>query len=164
LQQELNFRLTNELDETALWELIQPIIRTGGSYVFSPDSSREKMMGYWLNSDKKTYLAELEGELVGTFYIRENQPDLGNHICNAGFMVGQNHGRKGIGRAMGQFALEEARRLGYQAMQFNFVLESNVYAVRLWKNLGFEVLGKIPEAYRHPELGLVSALIMYQKL
>jgi GNAT superfamily N-acetyltransferase len=161
---ELTFRLANELDGSSLWELIKPIIRKGGTYVFLPNSSRDKMMNYWLNSDKKTYIAELEGEIVGTFYIKNNQPDLGDHICNAGFMVTQNQEGKGIGKEMGKFALSEAKRLGYQAMQFNFVLESNVHAVKLWKSLGFEILGKIPEAYRHPELGLVSALILYQRL
>lgn len=151
-------------DESILWEIIQPIIRAGGTYVFAQESSKEKMIGYWINPDKYTYIAEWEGVIVGTFYIKANQPDLGDHICNAGFMVSKDYSRKGFGRALGEFALKEAKVLGFKAMQFNFVVETNSRAVRLWKNLGFEVIGKIPEAYRHPELGLVSALIMYRKL
>lgn len=161
---QLTFRKANPKDEQSLWALIEPIIRQGGTYVFAPDSSREKMMAYWLNEDKHTYVADWEGNLVGTLYIKANQPDLGDHICNAGFMVSSKFGGKGFGKMMGEFALEEAKKLGFQAMQFNFVIESNLHAVRLWKNLGFEEIGKIPEAYRHPELGLVPALILYKKL
>lgn len=121
-------------------------------------------MNYWINPDKRTYVAVSDGELVGTFYLKANQPDLGDHICNAGFMVSDQAKGKGVGRSMGLFALEEARRLGFQAMQFNFVIKTNVPALRLWLDLGFAIIGEIPEAYRHPDLGLVPAVIMYQKL
>jgi GNAT superfamily N-acetyltransferase len=161
---EISFRKAQEEDKDSLWQLIQPIIRKGGTYVFDPQISEESMMEYWLNSDKKTFVAESDGEILGTFYIKPNQPDLGNHVCNAGFMVSQKASGKGLGKAMGKFALEEARRLGYLGMQFNFVIKTNENAVKLWKSLGFEVIGEIPEAYRHPQLGLVPALIMYQKL
>lgn len=160
----LSFRKANPTDEPLLLDLIQPIIRKGGTYVFYTDSSREKMMSYWLNKDKQTYVVEWEGAVVGTLYLKANQPDLGDHICNAGFMVSLDHGGKGFGRSMGEFALAEAKKLGYQAMQFNFVIESNINAVKLWRNLGFQEIGKIPEAYRHPELGLIPALILYRKL
>jgi GNAT superfamily N-acetyltransferase len=160
----INFRNAIQTDRQSLWQIIQPVIRQGGTYVFSPDSGEEKMMDYWLGSDKQTYVAEIEGKIVGTFYIKDNQPDLGNHVCNAGFIVDPNATGKGIGRRMGLFALAEAKRLGYQAMQFNFVVSTNTHAVQLWKSLGFAIIGEIPEAYRHPELGLVSALVMYQKL
>ncbi|MFL0683490.1 MAG: GNAT family N-acetyltransferase [Algoriphagus aquaeductus] len=161
---EISFRKAQEEDKDSLWQLIQPIIRKGGTYVFDPQISEESMMKYWLNSDKKTFVAESDGEILGTFYIKPNQPDLGNHICNAGFMVSEKASGKGLGKAMGKFALGEARRLGYLGMQFNFVIKTNENAVKLWKSLGFEVIGEIPEAYRHPQLGLVPALIMYQKL
>lgn len=158
------FRRAGPRDEELLWEIIRPIIRAGGTYVFDPASSRESMMSYWLGSDKNTYVAEGDEEILGTFYIKANQPDLGNHICNAGFMVLDKVAGRGIGKAMGRFALEEAKRLGYLGMQFNFVIKTNEKAVNLWKSLGFKVIGEIPEAYRHPKLGLVPALIMYQKL
>lgn len=160
----LLIRKACEEDQESLWEILCPIIRAGGTYVFDPKSSKEKMLDYWLNEDKITYVAELEGEILGTFYLKANQPDLGNHICNAGFMVSEKASGKGIGKAMGKFALLEAKNLGFEAMQFNFVIKTNEKAVLLWKSLGFEVIGEIPAAYRHPELGLVPALIMYQKL
>jgi len=160
----LLIRKANKEDQDSLWEIICPIIRTGGTYVFDPNSCKEKMMNYWLNDDKLTYAAEIEGAILGTFYLKANQPDLGNHICNAGFMVSEKASGKGIGKAMGKFALLEAKRLGFEAMQFNFVIKTNEKAVVLWESLGFEVIGEIPEAYRHPQLGPVPALIMYQKL
>ena len=160
----LTFRRALPSDESGLWDLIQPIVRKGGTYVFATDSSRKKMMNYWLQNDKHTYVAEWDEKLVGTFYIKANQPDLGDHICNAGFMVSAQFGGKGFGKILGEFAMEEAKKLGFQAMQFNFVIESNVHAVRLWKSLGFREIGKVPEAYRHPDLGLVSALVLYRKL
>lgn len=161
---QINFRKATLADRHALWQIIQPVIRQGGTYVFSPESDEDKIMGYWLGRDKHTYVAEIEGKIVGTFFIKDNQPDLGNHICNAGFIVDPNTTGQGIGRQMGLFALNEAKRLGYQAMQFNFVVSTNTHAVRLWQSLGFQVIGEVPDAYRHPELGFVSALVMYQKL
>ena len=160
----LSIRKADSQDQDTLWEIICPIIRTGGTYVFDPNSGKEKMLDYWLNDDKVTYIAEIGGVILGTFYLKANQPDLGNHVCNAGFMVSEKASGKGIGKAMGKFAMLEAKRLGFEAMQFNFVIKTNEKAVVLWKSLGFEVIGEIPEAYRHPLLGLVPALIMYQKL
>ncbi|GMQ27861.1 GNAT family N-acetyltransferase [Algoriphagus confluentis] len=161
---DLEIRKATWADEESLWGVIQPIIRAGGTYVFAPDSSREKIMGYWLGEDKLTYIAWMNGERVGTFYLKANQPDLGDHICNAGFMVDPKQKGKGIGRFLGQFALNEAKSLGYQAMQYNFVISTNLSAVKLWKSLGFVIIGEIPEAYRHPEQGLVSALLFFKKL
>lgn len=160
----ISIRIATEKDQDSLWEILSPIIRAGGTYVFDPESSREKMLDYWTNKDKMTYVAEQNGLILGTFYLKANQPDLGSHVCNAGFMVADHASGKGIGKAMGKFALLEAKRLGFEAMQFNFVIKTNEKAVTLWKSLGFEVIGEVPEAYRHPQLGLVPALIMYQKL
>lgn len=160
----LSIRKADSRDQDTLWEIICPIIRTGGTYVFDSNSGKEKMLDYWLSNDKITYVAEIEGAILGTFYLKANQPDLGNHVCNAGFMVSENASGKGIGKVMGKFALLEAKKLGFEAMQFNFVIKTNEKAVLLWKSLGFEVVGEIPAAYRHPQLGLVPALIMYQKL
>jgi L-amino acid N-acyltransferase YncA len=160
----LNIRKATFSDHEAIWEVLEPIIRRGGTYVFSTESTKTEMMEYWMNPDKMTYVAEEKGFVLGSFYLRPNQPDFGDHICNAGFMVNSSAQGKGIGRKMGEFAMEEARRLGFRAMQFNFVIKTNEPAVKLWKSLGFQVIGEIPSAYRHPQLGVVPALIMYQQL
>jgi ribosomal protein S18 acetylase RimI-like enzyme len=160
----LEIRKAVEADKPQVWEIIKSVISTGDTYVFSPDSPEEKMLAYWFAADRKTYVALRENKILGTFFLKDNQPDLGSHIANAGYMVAPEAKGKRIGRAMAEFSLEEARRLGYQAMQFNFVVKSNEVAVKLWMNLGFEIIGEIPEAFHHAENGLTNALIMYRKL
>ncbi len=98
------------------------------------------------------------------FFMTYNQKGLGNHIANAGYMVRPSLQIKGIGRSMCEFSLTEAKRLGYKAMQFNVVVKTNEKAVHLWKSLGFQIIGEIPEAFQHSELGFVNAFIMYKKL
>jgi RimJ/RimL family protein N-acetyltransferase len=99
----LNFRLASPVDSESLWIIIEPIIREGSTYVFYPDSSPEKMLGYWMDADKETYVAEMNGEVVGTFYLKANQPDRGSHVVNAGYMVSPNVAGKGIGKAMAEW-------------------------------------------------------------
>jgi ribosomal protein S18 acetylase RimI-like enzyme len=160
----LNFRLATQSDLHSLWEIIEPIIREGNTYVFSPDSSREKMLGYWMAADRETYVAEADGEVVGTFYLKANQPDRGSHVVNAGYMVSPLVAGKGIGKAMAEFSFLEAKRLGFLAMQFNYVVKSNTAAVGLWQKLGFEIVGEIPEAFAHSRTRLSTVLVMYRKL
>ncbi|MBX7173963.1 MAG: GNAT family N-acetyltransferase [Pyrinomonadaceae bacterium] len=160
----LEIRKAKETDKEAVWEIIQAIISTGDTYVFAPDSPKEKMLEYWFGADKETYVAVLDNQILGSFYLKANQPDLGSHIANAGYMVSPNAKGKGIGRKMAEFSLPEAKRLGFKAIQFNFVVKSNEIAVKLWLSLGFEIIGEIPEAFQHQDLGLVNALIMYRKL
>jgi ribosomal protein S18 acetylase RimI-like enzyme len=160
----ITIREYNEADKEQIWEIIKPIIRKGDTYIFAPDSSREKMLDYWCGADKKTYVAVSDQKILGTFFIKENQPDLGSHICNAGYMVASDARGKGIGRRMAEFSLDEAKRSGFSAMQFNFVVKSNKKAIELWHKLGFEIIGEIPDAYNHLEKGLVNAYVMYRKL
>ncbi|MDQ3799188.1 MAG: GNAT family N-acetyltransferase [Acidobacteriota bacterium] len=160
----LEIRKAAVADKTRIWEIIKSVISTGDTYVFAPDSSRKKMLAYWFAADKKTYVALWENEIVGTFYLKDNQPDLGSHVANAGYMVAPEAKGKRVGRAMAEFSLDEAKKLGYQAMQFNFVVKSNEIAVKLWLDLGFEIIGEIPEAFNHAELGLTNAYLMYRKL
>lgn len=177
----LEIRQANESDREEIWGIIKSVIAGGDSYAFAPVTPREQMLEFWCGADKKTYVAvecgqparagilddesqRLHGSIVGTFFLKANQPDLGAHICNAGYMVAPAAQGKRVGRAMAEFSLEEARRLGYTAMQFNFVVKSNEIAVRLWQKLGFEIIGEIPEAFNHAQNGLTNALIMYRKL
>ena len=160
----LEIRKAQETNKSAVWKIIKFIISTGDTYLFYPNTSREKMLDYWFGADKMTYVARWENKFVGTFFLKDNQPDLGSHIVNAGYMVAPEAKGKGIGRKMAEFSLREAKRLGYKAMQFNFVVKSNEIAVKLWLALGFEIIGEIPEAFQHKENGLTNALIMYRKL
>lgn len=160
----LSLRKAKSEDYSGIWKVLEPVIREGTTYVFSPDSSEKKMMDYWLADDKHTYVAELEGEIVGTFYLKANQPDRGSHVVNAGYMVSPKSAGKGIGKAMAEFSFEEAKQLGFTAMQFNYVVKSNTSAVALWKKMGFEIVGEIPEAFDHPVFGPTNVFVMYRKL
>lgn len=164
MNSSLSARIATDKDEKALWGILEPMVRKGGTYVFSLDKTKESMMGYWMGTDKTTFVVENEGVVVGTFYLKANQEGLGDHICNAGFVVSRDAEGQGVGRWMGEYAQEAAKSREFLAMQFNFVIQSNQKAVHLWKSLGFSVIGEIPEAYRHPNLGLVSAFIFYKKL
>jgi ribosomal protein S18 acetylase RimI-like enzyme len=151
-------------DHDEIWTIIEEVISKGDSYVFDPDSSKEKLLNYWCGQNNHVYVATDDGKIAGTFIIRDNQPDLGSHIANAGYMVSEKAAGKGIGKKMGEFSLDEARRLGYKAMQFNFVVKTNTRAVGLWQRLGFNIIGEIPEAFNHRQYGLTNAYIMYRKL
>ena len=161
---KIGIRKAIEADEDAIWLILQQVISKGDSFAFDPNTPKEKMMAYWMESEKHTYVAILDDMIVGSFFIKANQPGLGSHIANAGYMTSPLASGKGIGKAMGQFSLEEAKRLGYQAMQFNIVVKSNERAVRLWQSLGFKIIGEIPEAFNHQSLGMTNAYIMYQRL
>jgi len=151
-------------DAGKIWDIIKQVIATGDTYVFDPASSKETMLGFWYGQDKHTYVALLNGEVVGTFFIKDNQPDLGSHVANAGYMTSPQASGQGIGKKMGEFSLEEARRIGYKAMQFNIVVKSNTRAVQLWQKLGFSIIGEIPDAFNHKRDGLTNAYIMHRKL
>ncbi len=151
-------------DAHQIWSIIHSVISSGDTYVFDPESSKEKMLAYWYGPEKQTYVTILNNSIVGTLIITNNQPDLGSHIANASYMTLPSASGQGIGKAMGEFSLEEAKRLGYKAMQFNIVVKSNDRAVRLWKKLGFEIVGEIPEAFNHIKNGLTNTYIMYRKL
>ena len=151
-------------DREAVWDIIRQVIAGGDTYVFAPDTPRDEMLDYWFAPDKYVYVVESDGKILGTMWLKANQPGLGSHVANAAYMVSPDAKGKGVGKAMGEFSLEEARRLGFTAMQFNFVVKSNDVAVKLWKSLGFEVIGEIPDAFQHSANGLTNAYVMYRKL
>lgn len=160
----MEFRKAENKDRDAIWEILLAVNSGGDAFAFSPTIDRNDMLNYWLSADKHTYVAVLDGKVVGTFFMKENQPGLGSHVANAGYAVSLAARGKGVGRAMGEFSLKEARHLGYSAMQFNLVIKKNESAVKLWKSLGFVVIGEIPDAFKHSKLGLVNAYMMYRKL
>jgi GNAT superfamily N-acetyltransferase len=79
-------------------------------------------------------------------------------------MVDPEGRSRGVGRALGERALEWAKEAGFRSMQFNAVVETNVAAVALWTSLGFEVIGTVPEAFDHRTNGLVGMHVMYRTL
>ena len=160
----IEIRKADATDHADVWQIIEAVIAGGDTYVFEPDTPEAEMIEYWFAPDKHTYVATHDAKVVGTFWLKANQPGLGSHVANAAYMVSPTTRRLGIGRRMAEFSLDEARRLGFTAMQFNFVVKSNSRAVNLWQELGFEIIGEIPDAFAHSVHGMTNAYIMYRKL
>jgi GNAT superfamily N-acetyltransferase len=160
----MEIRQAIESDKPGVWAIIRAVIATGDSYAFDPQATEKEMMEYWFGPGKFTYVAIENNEIHGSYVMRPNQPGLGNHVANAGYMVAPNHQGKGLGKKMGEHSLQEAKKLGFKAMQFNFVVKSNQVAVRLWLSLGFQIAGEIPNAFRHSKLGLTNVYILYKDL
>jgi L-amino acid N-acyltransferase YncA len=159
-----NIRSATDADHDAIWAIFHDVVAPGDTYTFDPLISREEALAYWFRPDTHTYVAEENGTIVGTYVLRPNRPSLGAHVSNASFMVAPPAQGRGIGRAMGEHCLSEARRLGYRAMQFNFVVSTNDGAVRLWQKLGFKIVGTLPGAFRHSSKGFVDAYVMFRNL
>jgi len=160
----LTIRDATDRDRDAIWEIFRATVAPGDSFVYDPNTPRDEAEAYWFAKGTRTYVAEQDGKVVGSYILRPNRPGLGNHVSNAGFMVAPAARRFGVGLAMGEHALAEARRLGYSAMQFNFVISTNETAVRLWQRLGFRIVGTLPGAFRHSRKGSVDAYVMYRVL
>nr|WP_315380474.1 GNAT family N-acetyltransferase [uncultured Sphingomonas sp.] len=157
-------RLAVPEDGAAIWAILEPVLRAGETYALDRDLSREAALAYWLGPDRESFVAEAEGRVLGTYYLRANQAGGGAHVANCGYATHPEARSRGIARAMAEHSFAEARARGFRAMQFNFVVSSNAPAVRLWHALGFETIGRAPEAFDHPALGMVDALILYRRL
>jgi L-amino acid N-acyltransferase YncA len=160
----MKIRMATRADSDAIWEIFHEVVAVGDTYALDPHLSREEALSYWFEADMQTYVAEDAGRAVGTYILRPNQSGGGSHVANAAFMVAPDARGHGIGRAMGEHCLKEARRLSFRAMQFNFVVSTNESAIRLWKQLGFKIVGTLPDAFRHPEKGYVDVYVMYRSL
>jgi L-amino acid N-acyltransferase YncA len=160
----MKIRAAAEADRAAIWKIFHEVVAAGDTYAFDPDMSREEALAYWFSVDTRTYVADSTVGVVGTYILRPNQAGGGSHVANAAFMVAPEARGQGIGRAMGEHCLSEARRLGFRAMQFNFVVSTNESAVRLWQQLGFKIVGTLPGAFCHPENGYVDVYVMYCSL
>jgi L-amino acid N-acyltransferase YncA len=161
----MRIRPASRADEDGIWNIFFAVVAPGDTYAFDPQTPREEAMAYWFRPDTHTYVAESDdGTVVGTYILKPNQPALGSHVANAGFMVSPAARGSGVGRRMGEHCLAEARRLGFRAMQFNFVVSTNEAAVRLWQQLGFQIVGTLPGAFRHARHGFVDAYVMFKAL
>jgi L-amino acid N-acyltransferase YncA len=162
----MTIRPAHDADWDRMRAIFYAVIATGTSYVFAPDTSDDDARAYWLGPGISTWVAEDEGDgrILGMYKLIPNRRDRGSHIGNASFMVDPNSQGRRVGETLGRHCLHKAKRAGFLAIQYNFVVSTNTAAVRLWRKLGFEIVGTLPKAFRHEELGLVDVYVMHRPL
>ena len=166
----LTIRPGTNADHAAIWEIFREVIAAGETYPLDPGISRQDALAYWFQNAAHVYIVDglkpsslqRGKKVVGSYTLHRNQSGGGAHVANAAFIVSADARGQGIGRAMGEHCLNEARRLGFHAMQFNFVVSTNQAAVKLWQDLGMKIVGTLPGAFKHPSRGYVDAYVMYQ--
>ena len=152
-------------DWPGLWALREPVFRAGETFPHDPAITEAEAQLAWVEQSQAVMVAvDATCALVGTYYLRPNSLALGAHVANAGYVVAKHCRRQGIGSRLCQHSLQAARRLGFRAMQFNLVVSTNSAGLRCWQRNGFQVVGTLPEAFRHKQLGYVDALVMIQPL
>jgi len=161
---EIEIRRATESDREAILQIFHEVVAGGDTYAIDPQITREDALAYWFGPRMNTYVAVQDRHVLGTYILKPNHDGGGAHVANAAFMVPAVARGQGVGRAMAEHSLIEARRLGFRAMQFNFVVSTNESAVRLWKSLGFEIVGTLPKAFRHPAKGYIDVYVMFQDL
>jgi ribosomal protein S18 acetylase RimI-like enzyme len=144
--------------------MLEPVIRAGETYALPRDMSDSEAIAFWTGEGREAFVADDDGLILGTYYLRPNQMGGGSHICNAGYMVAAETRGGGVATAMCRDSWERARDRGYRGMQFNFVVSTNTHAIALWRRLGFCEIGRVPGGFAHPARGFVDALILYREL
>jgi ribosomal protein S18 acetylase RimI-like enzyme len=168
----VEIRIASEADHDAIWEIFHEVIAAEETYPIDPDISRKDALAYWFQPGANAYVAEQrlrsggkqKKQIVGSYTVHPNQSGGGAHVANAAFIVAKQARGQGIGCALGEHCLKEARRLGFRAMQFNFVISTNEPAVKLWQDLGMKIVGTLPGAFRHPQKGYVDVYVMFRSL
>lgn len=160
----MNIREARPEDFDGIWPIFHEIVAAGETYVYERDTGKAAAYELWMVHPRQTFVAEDDGEILGSYFIKTNQPGPGSHVCNCGYMVASRARGKGLATLMCLHSQDVAREMGYKAMQFNFVVESNEGAIRLWEKLGFAIVGTMPGAFAHPTLGYVAAHVMYKWL
>lgn len=152
-------------DWPSLWPLLHSTFSTGDTYAYSPDSTEAEIHKVWIEAPLATYVATSdEGTILGTYKLQPNQPGLGSHVSNCGYVVAPGARGQGIASAMCEHSQIQAVALGFRSMQFNLVVSTNTVAVRLWQKHGFVIVGTLPGAFQHKTLGYVDAHVMFKEL
>lgn len=157
-------REANEEEFEGIWPIFQEVVSAGDTYGYPQHTTKAEGKRLWMDVPRKTFIAEFEREILGTYYIKTNQSGPGSHVCNCGYMVPASARGQGVATAMCEHSQKIAVELGYAAMQFNFVASSNEGAIRLWQRMGFETVGRLTRAFNHPTRGYIDALVMYKWL
>lgn len=152
-------------DWPSVWPIFREVVAAGETYAYDPDWSSGEARAAWVEAPPGHTVVACDGpRVLGTAKMGPNRPGRGSHVSTASFMVAGEARGLGVGRALGDYAISWARESGYAAMQFNAVVETNHAAVRLWRSLGFDIIGTVPEAFEHPTLGRVGLHVMHRFL
>lgn len=161
----LEIRAFESRDWPAVWAILRAAIVKGDTYTFAPDAGEAEIRRAWVESPVGCFVAGDEaGEVVGTYFIRANQTGHGDHVGNCGYVVAEAARGRGVASQLCEHSQQIARGLGFLALQFNFVVSTNVGALRLWQRHGFDIVGTLPRAFRHPQAGLVDVHVLYKWL
>ncbi len=160
----MEIRLATSDDYEAIWAILSPVIRAGETYALPRDMAKEEALAFWTGADRRTFVAEEDGQLAGTYFLRANQAGGGKHVANCGYATAAHATGRGVARRMCEHSLDFARSSGFRAMQFNFVISTNERALQLWERLGFSQVGRLPLAFHSPSHGFVDAIVMYRSL
>lgn len=152
----------NDIDQ--IWEIFSKVIKNGDSFVFDPNTPREDLKKHWIADYMETFVLEENNIILGSYFIKPNQVDLGSHIANCGYMTNPEERGKGIGGKLCEHSIKIAKERNYEGMQFNIVVSTNNVAVELWKKYGFEIIGITPRGFKHSKLGFVDTYIMFKDL
>ncbi len=153
-------------DFEEIYSIFQKILREGATYSYTAEEmTPERSLAYWMSAPGTyCYVADVDGKIAAMAALRPNRTGRGSHVANASFIVDEPYRGKGIGRALGEHVLSEAKKQNYQAMQFNFVVSTNDVAVKRWQSLGFNIVGTLPKGYQHATQGLVDVYVMHKFL
>lgn len=161
---ELHIREIGGDEFDLAWPIFREVVSSGETYAYPADLVQEAACAMWTDASARCFIAESDGHVVGCYRLAPNQMGPGSHVANGSYMVAPDARGQGIGAALCAHSLEEAKRSGFLAMQFNIVVSTNTSAVRLWQRHGFAIVGTLPNAFRHPQHGLVDAYVMYRAL
>lgn len=160
----MQIRKAYKSDFENIYPMLREVFDKGDTYVFQENLSRNEIYDVWMKKNQYVFVAVDEGKILGTYYIKTNQPGRGSHVCNAGYIVSTAARGKGLGKEMCLHSIEEAKKLGYKAMQFNIVVSTNEGAIKVWESCGFGIVGTLPKIFNHQELGYVDAYVMFREL
>lgn len=152
-------------DWPAIWPVLEPVLRAGETYAVPTDLSEDDAFSFWVKKSACSYVMLDDDETyLGTYFLKTNAAGPGSHVCNCGYIVAEHARGRGLADSMCRHSMEEAKRMGYRAMQYNLVVATNLGAIKVWERNGFEVTGTLPGAFEHPEYGYVDAHVMYRWL
>ena len=160
----MQIRKAYKSDFENILPMLKEVFDKGDTYVFTENLSRKEIYDIWMKHTQSVFVAIEDGKMLGTYYIKPNQPGRGSHVCNAGYIVSSEARGKGLGKEMCLHSIEEAKKLGYKAMQYNIVVSTNEGAIKVWKNCGFAIVGTLPKVFNHKELGYIDAYVMFKEL